>query len=77
MKNIQIETHMGHMRQIAQNKMVNSNAKISKIILKELKGLTSSAKRQKSLYWKKLHFQLYIIYKTYRKSRKIKKLTLK
>lgn len=44
---------MGHMRQIAQKKMVNLNAKISKIILKELKVLSSSAKRQKSLYWKK------------------------
>ena len=49
----------------AQNKMVNVNFQIHKIILKELKGLSSSAERQKSLNRKNLHNQLYATYKTH------------
>ena len=49
----------------AQNKMVNVNFQIHKIILKELKGLSPSAERQKSLNRKNLHNQLYATYKTH------------
>ena len=45
--------------------MVNVNFQIHKIILKELKGLSSSAERQKSLNRKNLHNQLYATYKTH------------
>lgn len=45
--------------------MVDLNAKIYEIILKELKGLSSSAKRQKSLDRKNFHIQLCAIHKTH------------
>ena len=45
--------------------MVNVNSQIHKIILKELKGLSSSAESQIWLDSKNLHNQRYATYKTH------------
>ena len=55
----------------AQNKMVNVNFQIHKIILKELKGLSPSAERQKSLNRENSPRQTICnLQDTYRKSKK-------
>lgn len=45
--------------------MVDLNLKTSETVLKRLKGLSSPAKRQKSLGCKNFHIELYTIYKTH------------